>query len=197
MTVLTKKPGRTSEVKESFWHRIRINFLSIVAPKGSLKRSPAKHDFIYSIVSPVKRLWHRLLESVGSVMIRTKIMGIVTLGFLVSILAIMGVAWQAYRDTATILRDQFQQHGIDIANTLASYAGEQLSLGNQPATLSALAESIRKSDNEVVYVLIIKPDSMEAVRAVAPGLIESPMTLSLPEQEMQRFKELTQETMTK
>lgn len=164
MTVLTKKRGRTSEVKESFWHRIRNIFFSIAAPKGSLKRNPAKYNFFSGIFDPVKRFWHGLLDSIGSVMIRTKIMGIVTLGFLVSILAIMGVAWQAYRDTASILKVQLQQHGIAIGNTLASYAGEQLRSGNQLASLSGLAGDVAKTEMDVAYVLVFDHDN-EVVRA--------------------------------
>lgn len=117
-----------------------------------------------------------MTDSAGSVMIRTKIMGIVTLGFVLSIEFILLVAWQAYRDTAAILNDQLEQHGIAISTTMASYAGDQLDQGNQLTSLSTFAQDLHKAEKDVIYVAVLQPTAQgmaEMVREIDPGFESS------------------------
>lgn len=170
----TKKLSRTSDFKESFWHRIRTKFFSASVPTTSLRKKSAKHSYFRNILNPLVHLWHQAFVSAGSVMIRTKIMGIVTLGFILSIEVILLIAWQAYRDTAAILNDQLRHNGVAIGKTLANYAGNQLQSGNQLESLSDLAHELINSEKNIAYVLILGTGipgagMTEAVRTVQPG----------------------------
>lgn len=89
-------------------------------------------------------------STVGAVSIRTKVMGIAAVCILIAAAALL---WHHYDSMSTALRDQLQQRGVSIANSIAAQSRDLILTDNQ-FPLYALAKDSLGADRDLAYVLI-------------------------------------------
>ncbi len=95
--------------------------------------------------------WSTLWAKVGAVSIRTKVMGIVAVCILGSAVALV---WYTYQDDTAISREQLQQRGITISNSLAAQSRD-LILTDSRFALYELLRSVSITDKDIFYIFIL------------------------------------------
>ncbi len=95
--------------------------------------------------------WSILWAKVGAVSIRTKVMGIVAVCILGSAVALV---WYTYHDDFARSREQLQQRGITISNSLAAQSRD-LILTDQRFALYELLRSTSAADKDIAYIFVL------------------------------------------
>ena len=110
-------------------------------------------------------MWVAFWSKAGVASIRTKIMGIVALCILTSALALV---WYTYRDVSTALRNEQQQRGITIGNSLAAQSRDMI-LTDSVFALYRLVKDTRNADKDIVYIFILDPSGTILVHTFDEG----------------------------
>ena len=95
--------------------------------------------------------WSILWAKVGAVSIRTKVMGIVAACILGSAVALV---WYTYQDDFARSREQLQQRGIAISNSLAAQSRD-LILTDSRFALYELLRSVSITDEDILYIFVL------------------------------------------
>ena len=98
--------------------------------------------------------WSAFWLKVGSVNIRTKIMGIVAFCVLFSAL---GMGWYTSHDVSVALRDELVKEGITVGTGLALQSRNMILTGDQ-FTLYSLVREQQATNEDIVYIFVLDSD---------------------------------------
>lgn len=109
--------------------------------------------------------WTILWAKIGTVSIRTKVMGIVAACIIGSAVALV---WYTYQDDSARSREQLQQRGIDISNNLATQSRDLILTDNRFA-LYELLRSVSTTDEDIIYIFVLDTSGEVLVHSFEEG----------------------------